>query len=169
MGAIAEVLAPKCKALGMTVVGVTSVRRALPHFDRIYGRDELLAAVHDLDYLLLLTPYSPQTHNLVGDAVFHAMKPSSFLVNLARGGVVDEAALVRALHEGRIAGAALDVFAQEPLPAEHPFWGMKNVIISPHLGGFYDRYVDNALPTIEANMRKFLGGDTKTMINIVTR
>jgi D-2-hydroxyacid dehydrogenase (NADP+) len=169
VGAIAEVLAPKCKALGMKVVGISSAKRPMAGFDRMYGRDELLTAVRDLDYLVLLTPYSPQTHNLVSDSVFAAMKRTSCLINLARGGVVDETALLRALQEGRIAGAALDVFAQEPLPADHPFWGMKNVIISPHLGGFYDRYVDNALPTIETNMRKFLSGDTKTMINIVTR
>jgi phosphoglycerate dehydrogenase-like enzyme len=169
VGAIAEVLAPKCKALGMNVVGITSAKRAMPEFDRMYGRDELLTAVGELDYLVLLTPYSPQTHNLIGDSVFAAMKRSSYLINLARGGVVDEAALLRALQDGQIAGAALDVFAQEPLPADHPFWALKNVIITPHLGGFYDRYVDNALPVIEANMRKFLSGDTKTMINLVTR
>jgi phosphoglycerate dehydrogenase-like enzyme len=153
----------------MKVIGITSARRAMPHFDRIYGRDELLTAVREIDYLVLLTPYSSQTHNLVGEAVFAAMKRTSYLINLARGGVVDETALLRALQDGRIAGAALDVFAQEPLPGDHPFWGMKNVVISPHLGGFYDRYVDNALPTIEANMRKFLAGDTETMINLVTR
>jgi phosphoglycerate dehydrogenase-like enzyme len=169
VGAIAEVLAPKCKALGMNVVGITSAKRAMPEFDRMYGRDELLTAVGELDYLVLLTPYSPQTHNLIGDSVFAAMKRSSYLINLARGGVVDEAALLRALQDGQIAGAALDVFAQEPLPADHPFWALKNVIVTPHLGGFYDRYVDNALPVIEANMRKFLSGDTKTMINLVTR
>jgi len=99
--------------------------------------------------------------------VLAAMKPSAFLVNLARGGVVDEAALVQALRQKRIAGAALDVFNQEPLPADHPFWAMENVIITTHQGGFCDVYIDYALPTVETNMRAFLKGDTGAMINVV--
>ena len=95
------------------------------------------------------------------------MKPSSFLINLARGGVVDEPALVEALKAGRIAGAALDVFNQEPLPTDHPFWAMENVIITTHQGGFCDVYIDYALPTVETNMRAFLKGDFDGMINVV--
>ena len=162
VGAIAEALAPKCKAFGMTVVGITSAKRAVAGFDRMHGVDELARVAGALDYLVLLTPYSPATHNLVGEQVFAAMKPSSYLVNLARGGVVDEAALIRALEQGRIAGAALDVFKQEPLPADHPLWGFKNVIITPHLGGFCDVYVDYAMPTVEHNMRCFLAGNVRT-------
>ncbi|MGB7543818.1 MAG: D-2-hydroxyacid dehydrogenase [Burkholderiales bacterium] len=169
IGVIAQELAPKCKALGMTVVGITSVRRALPGFDRMHGRDELEQAVRELDYLVLLTPYSAQTRGIVGAKVLAAMKPTSYLVNLARGGVVDEAALIQALEKKQIAGAALDVFAQEPLPEEHPFWSMEQVIVTPHQGGFCDVYVDYALPVIEENLRKFLAGDTGNMINLVKR
>ena len=169
MGVIAEALAPRCKALGMSVVGISSVKRAVAGFDRVYGRDELVSAVRDLDYVVVLTPYSPATRHIVDDAVLSAMKPTSYLVNLARGGVIDEQALIAALQNGQIAGAALDVFSQEPLPQHHPLWSMKNVIIMPHLGGFFDGYADRALPVVEENIRRFLVGDLANMINIVTR
>lgn len=169
IGAIAEELAPRCKAMGMTVIGVTSARRPVAGIDRMYGRDEIINAVREADYLVLLTPYSPETRHFVNAAVFAAMKPTSYLVNLARGGVVDEAALIEALQDGKLAGAALDVFAKEPLPEDHPFWSMDNVIITTHQGGFFDGYPDHALPVVEANLRKFLAGDLKSMINIVKR
>jgi phosphoglycerate dehydrogenase-like enzyme len=169
IGVIAEALAPKCKALGMIVVGITSVKRTVVGFDRVYARDQLLAAVRELDYLVALTPYSPTTHHIVDNAVFSAMKSTSYFINLARGGVVDEQALIKALENGRIAGAALDVFNDEPLPQDHPFWTMKNVIVTPHLGGFYNGYADHALPVVEENLRRFLAGDTKNMINVVRR
>jgi D-2-hydroxyacid dehydrogenase (NADP+) len=169
IGVIAEALAPKCKALGMTVVGITSVKRTVASFDRVYGRDQFVAAVGDLDYLLALTPFSPATRHLVDSAILSAMKPTSYFINLARGGVVDEVALIKALEDGRIAGAALDVFEEEPLPQDHPFWSMKNVIVTPHLGGFYDGYADRALPLVEENIRRFLASDTRNMINVVKR
>jgi len=121
--------------------------------------------VPELDYLVLLTPYSPATHNIVDARVLAAMKPTAYLINLARGGVVDEDALVEALRTGRLAGAGLDVFNQEPLPPDHPFWAFENVIITTHQGGFCDTYVDLAMPIIEHNMRCFLAGDVKAMIN----
>jgi D-2-hydroxyacid dehydrogenase (NADP+) len=169
VGVIAEALAPKCKALGMAVVGISSAKRTVAGFDRMYARDEFTSAVPDLDYLVALTPYSAATHHIVDGAVFSAMKPSSYFINLARGGVVDEEALIRALENGQIAGAALDVFNDEPLPEDHPFWTMKNVIVTPHLGGFYDGYAEQALPVVEENIRKFLAGDTKNMINVLKR
>ncbi len=169
IGVIAGELAPKCKAFGMSVVGISSARREVAGFDRVFGRDQLIEAVRDLDYLVLLTPYTPATRNIVDAKVLAAMKPGAYLVNLARGGVVDEAALIDALREKRIAGAALDVFAEEPLPENHPFWGMEEVIVTTHQGGFCDVYVDFALPVIEENMRKFLSGDTANMINLVAR
>ena len=167
VGLIAEALAPKCKALGMTVVGVSSAPRPVAGFDRMHSRDELLRVVGDFDFFVLLTPLTQATRNSIDAKLLGAMKPSSFLVNLARGGVVDEQALVEALNSGRIAGAALDVFNQEPLPAEHPFWAMQNVLITTHQGGFCDVYIDYALPTVEANMRAFLKGDFGNMINVV--
>ena len=167
VGLIAEALAPKCKAFGMRVVGVSSVPRPVAGFDHIYPREALLQAVGEFDFFVLLTPLTAATRNCIDSKVLAAMKPSAFLVNLARGGVVDEPALVEALRSGRIGGAALDVFNEEPLPPDHPFWSMHNVIITTHQGGFCDVYIDFALPTVETNMRCFLSGDIGGMINVV--
>jgi D-2-hydroxyacid dehydrogenase (NADP+) len=167
IGVIAAALAPKCKALGMQVVGISSAPRRVAGFDRMYGRDDLVSAVAECDYFVLLTPLTRETRGIVGAKVLSAMKPTAYLVNLARGGVVDEQALLAVLERGGIAGAALDVFVEEPLPADHPFWALKNVIITPHQGGFCDVYPDLALPTVETNMRCFLAGDRKRMINVI--
>jgi D-2-hydroxyacid dehydrogenase (NADP+) len=169
IGNIAEALALRCKALGMTVVGISSAKREIHGFDRVYGREELVRAVGDLDFFVVLTPYSSATRHIVGSTVFSAMKLNSYFINLARGGVVDEGALIEALESGQIAGAALDVFSHEPLPENHPLWMMKNVIVTPHLAGFYDGYPDHALPVVEENIRRFLAGDTVNMINVVKR
>jgi phosphoglycerate dehydrogenase-like enzyme len=167
IGQIAEALAPKCKAFGMRVAGVTSAPRNVPGFDRMHRREELARVVGDFDFLVLLTPLTAATRNSIDTKIFAAMKPTSHLINLARGGVVDEPALIEALNDKRIAGAALDVFSQEPLPVDHPFWSMPNVIITTHQGGFCDVYIDYALPTVETNMECFLKGDFNGMINLV--
>lgn len=167
IGAIAEELAPRCKAMGMTVVGISSVPREISGFNRVRLRSELSEAVGEFDYLVVLVPLSAETKNIVNAEVLAAMKPTSYLINLARGGVIDEEALIRALKQGRIAGAALDVFCEEPLPKGHPLWSAKNLIITPHLGGFYDRYVDDVLPIIVKNMHRFLAGDVKNMSGLV--
>ena len=169
VGLIAEALAPRCEALGMTVVGFTSTKRDLPGFDRMHLRSELMEVVGELDYLVLLVPYSEETRHSIDARVFAAMKPTSYLINLARGGIVDEDALIKALESNQIAGAALDVFQEEPLLADHPLWTTKNVIITPHLGGFCDVYAERALPTIEHNMNCFLRGDIDSMVNLVRK
>jgi len=169
VGAIAESLAPKCKAFGMKVIGISTTRREVAGIDRMFHRDELVQAVKDADFFVVLTPYTPETRGIVGAKALAAMKPRSFFINLARGGVVDEDALLAALREKRIAGAALDVFAREPLPEDHPFWTMDNVIVTPHLGGFHDQYPEQALPTVEENLRRFLAGEFDRMTNVVKR
>jgi phosphoglycerate dehydrogenase-like enzyme len=167
IGAIAEELAPKCKAFGMRTIGISSSPRQVAGFDRMHSSTELAAIAGEFDFFVLLTPLTEKTRNSIDAKVFAAIKPASFLVNLARGGVVDETALIEALKSGKIAGAALDVFNEEPLPHDHPFWDMKNVIITTHQGGFCDVYIDYALPTVEANMRCFLSGNIGGMINVV--
>lgn len=167
VGAIALELAPKCKALGMRVVGISSNKRAVSGFDAMVGRDALERAVAELDFLVLLTPYTEATHNIVNSKVFAAMKRGAFLVNLARGGIVDEAALIDALTAKKLAGAALDVFAREPLPADSPLWDMDNVIITQHQGGFFDSYPRFAIPVVEENLRRWLAGDFGGMLNVV--
>ena len=169
VGTIAAALAPRCKAFGMTVVGFTETPRELAGFDRMHRRAELLQVAPSLDYLVPLVPYAPATHHVVDARVLAAMKPSAYLVNAGRGGIVDEAALVAALQEHRLAGAMSDVFADEPLPTEHPFWALETMIITPHTAGFNDGYYDKAFPVIGANLRAFLAGDYGAMINVAER
>lgn len=167
LGVIGAALAPRCKALGMTVVGVDPIKPELAGVDRVHGWDEVLRVSGDLDYVVLLIPSSAGTRGIVNAEVLAAMKPTSYLINLGRGEVIDDEALIRTLQEGRIAGAALDVFRREPLPRDHPFWSLPNIIITPHQGGAFDEYPKRALPIIEENFRRFLAGDTENMINLV--
>ncbi|MDO8877472.1 MAG: D-2-hydroxyacid dehydrogenase [Pseudolabrys sp.] len=169
IGLIAEYLAPICKAFGMRTIGFSGTPRAATGFDRMVARTNLIATVPELDFLVALAPLTAETRHVIGEQVFAAMKPTAYLVNVARGGVVDETALIDALENGRIAGAALDVFSEEPLPATSPLWKTRNLTIFPHLGGYSEGYEDRAMPTIESNMRKFLSGDMKSMINIVRK
>lgn len=169
IGAIAEVLGPACKALGMEVVGISSTQRQVRGFDRMHHRDELARVVGEFDHLVILTPLTAETKDIVDAKVLAAMKPSAFLINLARGGIVDEEALIAALRSGKIAGAAIDVFVQEPLPASHPFWDMSNVILSPHIGAFNADYMSQVLPFVEENMTCFLAGDLDNMVNVVRK
>jgi D-2-hydroxyacid dehydrogenase (NADP+) len=169
VGLIAEGLAPRCRALGMKVIGITSATRELPGFDAMRGRDELVAVAREVDFLVVLTPYTKDTHRLIGEAVFAAMKPTSYLINLARGKIIDEAALLKALDEGRIAGAAIDVASTEPLPADDPLWEARNLVITPHLAGMYDDYADRALAVVNENLRHFSAGHFDRMINVVRR
>ena len=125
----------------------------------IYTSDQLLEALPHCDYVVLSVPHTLDTHNLLSEAAFQAMKPASVLINVARGGVVDETALIRALDEKWIAGAALDVFEQEPLPADSPLWQMENVIISPHIAGLTSRYYDVVLDLFSTNLRRYINGE----------
>jgi phosphoglycerate dehydrogenase-like enzyme len=169
VGLISEHLAPICKAFNMTVVGITSAPRQAPGFDRMVATDDLLMVVGELDYLVVMAPMTPATRNIVGDKVLSAIKPTAYLINMSRGGVVDEEALVKALEAGQIAGAALDVYMQEPLQSTNPLWKTKNCMLFAHLGGYSEGYEERAMPTIEGNMRKFLAGDLKNMVNIVRK
>ncbi len=166
-GVIAAELAPKCKALGMRVIGISTTVREIDGFDEVHTRHHALGPIAQADYLVLLTPYTPETHGIINEETFSVMKRSSYLINLARGGVVHEGDLIKALNNKTIQAAALDVFEQEPLPAEHVFWGMRNVIVTPHEGGFYDGYVQEAIPVIQTNLQCFERGDFHQMINVV--
>lgn len=169
LGAIAEALIPRLKAFGMTVQAVTGSPRDLPGLDRCYGRERIVEAAATCDFLIIIVPYAPETHHLVDANVLGAMKPSAFLVNVARGGVLDETALIETLKARRIAGAGLDVFTVEPLPADSPLWDLDNVIITPKIGGMSDIYLDQALPIVEANVAEFLAGRIERLTNVVTR
>ncbi|WP_407495862.1 D-2-hydroxyacid dehydrogenase [Pseudooceanicola sp. MF1-13] len=157
VGAISEHLAGLLNAFGMTVTGVTG-RASVPGFARTFPRDRLHDALAEADFVVLLTPYTPETHNLIDAEALKAMKPTAHLINLSRGGCLDENAVAAALANGTIAGAALDVFSQEPLPAESPLWSQEGLIITPHLGGFADVYHEQALPIVASNMAVYLEG-----------
>jgi D-2-hydroxyacid dehydrogenase (NADP+) len=169
LGLIAEALAPRCKAFGMTVLGVSATPRTVEGCDRVYTYAELAQAAAVADFLVVLTPYSPEMDGLINAKILAAMKPSAFLLNLARGGLCDEDALLDALREKRIAGAGLDVFRREPLPKESPFWDMDNVIITAHCSGSSDDNLTMTWPIIETNMRCFLEGRQNEMVNLVRR
>lgn len=165
VGLIAADLAPRLKALGMDVTGITRTPRQLPGFDRFVPRDDLPKAVVDLDFLVLLLPLDRETHGIVNADVFAAMKRSSYLVNIARGAIIDEKALIDALNAGQIAGAALDAVIREPLPADDPLWTARNIMITPHIGGFYDMYPEDSLDQICTNIDCFLSGRFSEMVN----
>jgi phosphoglycerate dehydrogenase-like enzyme len=169
VGAIAEGLAPRCKAFGMRVVGISRSKRVVPGFDKIYLRAELANAVAELDYFVLLLPLEDDSRNIVDARVLAAMKPTAFLINLARGGVLDEAALIAALNEKRLAGAHLDALATEPLPPDNPLWSMPNVIITPHVGGYYDNYPRDAAMQFEQSLPHFQAGKPELMLHRVER
>jgi phosphoglycerate dehydrogenase-like enzyme len=167
VGAIAEHTAKLCKAFGMTTIGVSRTPRQVDGFDAIYPRERLLDAAAQADVLLVLLPYTKENDRIVGEAVLSAMKPSAYLVNISRGGVVDEAALVAALKDRKIAGAGLDVFEEAPLPASSPLWDMDNVFITPFIGGQSDQYEDNIMSIIKPNLQSFLDECYDEMINRV--
>ena len=169
VGLIAEELAPRCKAFGMEVIGISQTERPVPGIDRFCTRGALNDVIAEIDYLIVLVPYNSEIHNLIGADTFRAMKKSSYLINIARGGVVDEAALITALNQREIAGAALDTFVDEPLPSDNPLWKTPNTIITPHLGGYNDAYVNHAMPQIEHNLHCFLDGKPDRMVNLETR
>jgi D-2-hydroxyacid dehydrogenase (NADP+) len=134
----------------------------------VYGRHEILKAAALADFLVLLVPHSTDTENLIDARVIAAMKTSAFLINVARGGVLDEQALLQALNDGRIAGAGLDVFRQQPLPADSPLWANARVLITPLLGGMSDVYLEQAYPIVRTNLQYFLAGRLDAMVNVVS-
>ena len=166
VGAIAEALAARCRPFGLRIIGVSG-RTGAPGFDEIMPRARLAEGAASADFLVLVVPYSPATHHLVDAAVLRSMKPTAFLINVARGSVIDEAALIDALQRHRIAGAGLDVFETEPLPAASPLWAMDNVIITPHIGGMSDTYAEQVLPVLAGNLRAFIANRLAELRNQV--
>ena len=167
VGVISEEIAARCKAFGMKVVGVSNARAQTPGFDLILPRARLAEAAGMADFLIALTPLDDTTRHLIDARIFAAMKPSAFMINIARGGVIDEPAMIAALRDKRIAGAGLDVFAVEPLPDDNPLWDLPNVMMSPRIGGMSDIYADQIYPVIEHNLRAFIAGRPDAMRNIV--
>jgi phosphoglycerate dehydrogenase-like enzyme len=148
---------------------VSASPRVPDGFDGVFGRTELRTAAALADFLVVLVPLSPQTENLIDASIIAAMKPTAYLINVARGGVLDEDALIAALRGKRLAGAALDVFRQQPLPPEHALWNTEGVIITPLIGGMSDVYLDQAYGIVRDNLRHYLAGRPDAMLNVVSR
>jgi D-2-hydroxyacid dehydrogenase (NADP+) len=168
-GIVGSAIGEMLKALGMRAVGVSRSPRQAAGFDDIMPADRLADAAAKADYLINVLPASADNNGLFGSEVFGAMKTSAYYISAGRGQTVDEAALIDALKGHRIAGAALDVFQTEPLPPDSPFWGLPNVFITPHVGGYVVEYEDFIMPLIVDNMRLFLAGRPNEMQNIVAR
>ena len=159
LGEIGRELAKKASALELRVIGTRRAPEAVPQVDRIYppeATDEVLA---QSDFVLLLLPQTPQTDGIMNAARFKAMRRSAYLINFGRGALVVDADLVEAVRSKIIAGAVLDVYRREPLPADHAFWVTEGITVLPHIGGL-DLHRDEIVAALFAdNMRRFLAGE----------
>ena len=169
LGAIAEHMAKVFATLGMTVYGISRTERNVDGMEKVFARDNVAKAVAEVDFLVVLLPLEPETEKIVDSNTFAAMKPDACVINLARGGVVDEAALIEALQNGTIAAAGLDVYEQDPLPSDSPLWDMANVFMTPFIGGRSDLYWERILTVIEPNIHHYLSGDLDNMMNKIDR
>ncbi|ACL70474.1 D-2-hydroxyacid dehydrogenase [Halothermothrix orenii] len=160
LGSIGREIAARGKAFKMNVTGIKrDTTRPVNNVDSLYTPDELLKALSEADYVVLSMPLTQETENMFGYREFKEMKTDSYLINIARGGVVREDDLIRALDEGLIAGAGLDVFTEEPLPPESPLYEMDNVIITPHVAGVYPEYNEEAIEIFIKNLKRYQKGE----------
>ena len=159
LGAIAQELARKATALEMRVIGTKRTPVTLPHIDEVYppeAADEVLAAA---DFVLLLLPSTRETENFINAERLRRMKPTAWLLNFARGALIVDADLIQAVQSKTIAGAVLDVFREEPLPASHPFWQTEDILVLPHIGGGHPQRSAAVAEIWVANARRFLAGE----------
>jgi phosphoglycerate dehydrogenase-like enzyme len=170
LGSIGTEIARLSKAFRMRVVAVRrSVKQVTKssYADTVYPGEQLLEMLSQSDFVVLALPYTPATDKLIGERELRAMKSSAYLVNIGRGRTVDEEVLARALDEGWIAGAGLDAFATEPLPANSRLWELPNVIYSPHMSGGGEDVSLIATELFCENLRRYMGG--KRLLNVVNK
>jgi D-2-hydroxyacid dehydrogenase (NADP+) len=169
MGNVGQEIARLAKALNMHVLGVRRSGEPLESgdyvADEIVAPLELLSVLSRSDFVVVCLPLTEETHHLIGELALRSMKPTAYLINVSRGAVVDEAALLRALTEGWIAGAGLDVFETEPLPEKSWLWQLNNVIITPHLAGETPIYNERAVDLFCENLRRYVAGEP--LLNVV--
>ncbi len=154
LGSIGRAIARLARAFSMRVLGMTRSGRPVQEAERVFRRPGLRELLRASDYVVLAAPLTPETRGLIGEAELRAMRPGARLVNVGRGALVQEDALVRALQERWIAGAVLDAFVEEPLPTHHPFWGLPNVVVTPHIAGPNDLAEVTAI--FNDNLERFL-------------
>ncbi len=139
---------------GYSLEGLGDPESEIP--DRIYPPQALRSMVSLCDFVIVTLPLTQETQGIYDEAIFEAMKPSAYLIDISRGGIVDHGALVEALNLDRLAGAALDVYPIEPLPESSPLWGMENVILTPHIGGSSPQYLERAIRLFSVNIQHYL-------------
>ena len=167
LGRIGGRLTRLAKAFGMKVTGVRRDPAAGANgADAVVGLDALARVLPEADFVVLTCPLTPQTEKVIDANAFARMKPTAYLINVARGRCIDEAALIAALQQHRIAGAGIDVTAEEPLPASSPLWDFTNVLITPHVAGETCRYEDNVLDLLMENLNRLWRGE-QTLLNQV--
>lgn len=167
LGSIGREVARLAKCFGARVIAMDEKAVRSRYADLLLPPEQLPGLLSESDFLVLTLPLTPDTRRLIGARELRAMKPTAYLINVARGEIVDEASLVQALSEHWIAGAGLDVFAREPLPAESRLWDLPNVIMSPHVGGRMANYNDVATDLFCDNLKRYLAG--KRLRNIVNK
>jgi len=168
VGSIGRAIGRLLKQAGFEVSGVgRSARDGDPDFEQVYGVDTLVQSLETADYVVLIPPLTDQTRGLFGAAEFSAMKATARFINLGRGELVDEAALIAALTSGAIAGAGLDVFSNEPLPENSPFWDFKNCIVSPHMSGDYHGFKETVAEVFLDNFERYRQG--RELVNLVDK
>jgi len=169
-GSIGSAAAERAKPFGMKIAALRR-RAALFKPDALvdfsYGPDQLQEMLASCDYVLVTTPLTADTRGLIGEAELAAMKTTAVVINVGRGPVIDEPALIRALQSGAIRGAALDVFDTEPLPVDHPFWKMTNVLLSPHTADRVEGFLAPALTCFLENLERFRKGSP--LLNVVDK
>lgn len=158
-GAIGTETARLCKAIGMKTIGVKRSVKPLEHFDEVMSSARLDEALAQADFVVVVTPHTPETYHMIDAGRLACMKPGAVLINIGRGPVVDTDALTEALQKGIIGGAALDAVEPEPLPENHPLWDMPNVILSPHCSAVYAEYIDDAVDQFCDLLRRFEAGE----------
>lgn len=165
LGEIGREIARIARAFGMRVIGVSRSGRKLPGAEAIYQPRALARALARCDFAVVTLPLTRETRGLIGERELRAMNPTAWILNIGRGPVIQEQALLRALHERWIAGAVLDVFEIEPLPPDHPFWGLPNVVVTPHIAG--PSIPEQIAPGFNDNLRRYLQG--KPLRSVVNR
>jgi phosphoglycerate dehydrogenase-like enzyme len=156
VGDIGREIARVVRAVGMHVIGVSRSGQRVPAVERVYRPGHLPRAMAAADFVVVVVPLTRKTRGLIDARALAAMRPGAWLLNIARGPVVDETALVDALQSHRIAGAILDVFPTEPLPADHVLWGLDNVVITPHVAG--PSTPEELAPVFNDNLARWLRG-----------
>ena len=163
IGRIGKEIARLAKAFGMRVIGVkrttTNISPAQLHLDALYGPAQLHTALAEAQNLVLIAPHTSETERMIGGRELHLLPRGAVFINIGRGALVDEPALIDALRSGHLLGAALDVFAEEPLPPESPLWAMDNVIVSPHSASTVDRENERITTLFCQNLRRYLDGE----------